>query len=126
MAQIDLPQVVPIDLHEAAVVTVDALQQSRQRRLAGPASADDAQHGPGRHLEGDAIERRNLRTAVCEADVVECDGAGEPRPESAGSGVALQWAIQDGCGLADGGADFLIVLDQARQARKRLRYAHAQ
>src|SRR5262249_51221650 len=123
MAQIDLPQVVPVDLHEAAVVAVDALQQPRQRRLAGPASADDAEHGPCRYLEGDAIQRRDLRSAVCEADIVERDGAGEPRPESTGSGVVLRWTVQDGCDLADCGADFLVVLDQARQPRKRLRYA---
>ena len=83
MPQVDLAQIGAVDLQEAAVVAVDALQQAGDGGLAGAAAADDAEHGAGGNREADPVERRRLGAGIGEGDVLEADGAGEFRPQAA-------------------------------------------
>ena len=123
MPQIDLAQIRAVDLHEAAVVAVDPLQQAGDRRLARAAAADDAEHGAGGHREAHPVERRHLGAGIGEGDVLEADGAGKFRPHAAGRRVDLERAVEHRSRFADRGADLLVILDQPRQADERLRHA---
>jgi DNA-binding LacI/PurR family transcriptional regulator len=89
MTQIDGAQLIAVDLHEAAELAVDALEQAGNRRFAGAAAPDDAEHLAGRRLEAHPIERRYLGAGIGEGHVVEGDrpGGRTPRdPESLSSG----------------------------------------
>src|SRR5208337_2058516 len=79
VAQVDGAQFGAVDSKETVVVPVDPLQQPGQRRLAGPAAPDDAQHGAGRNLEADAIKRRKPAAGVGETHVIKRYGAGKAR-----------------------------------------------
>src|SRR5215831_2416547 len=111
MPQIDLAHVVAIDLHETAIVSVDPLQEPRQRRFSGPTASDYTQHRARGHRKGDAVKRRNFRVGVGKAYVVEGDRAGEWRTQSAGNSIVFQRTVQHRCSLADRGADLLEIFD---------------
>src|ERR1700745_3938838 len=115
MPQVDLATLVSIDLDEPAMVPVDPLQESRQRRLSGPAAPDDAKHRARGYCKCHAVERGNFRAAIGKTHVVEGDCPGKLRSQSAGKGIVLQWTVQHRSGLADRGTNLLVVLDESRQ-----------
>src|SRR5579872_982008 len=71
MAQIDLAQLRPVDLHRAGIISVDSHQQARDRRLARTRTADQPEHGAGRDGEADLLERRSLGAFVFEGYLLE-------------------------------------------------------
>src|SRR5271167_4315297 len=77
MAEVDLAQIGAVELQEPAVVAIDALQEASHRGLAGAAPSDDAERGARGHGEAHPVERRHLRAAIGEGNVLEGDAAEE-------------------------------------------------
>src|SRR5205823_13341212 len=100
-------------------IAADALQQSSNRRFAGTAAADDAEHRAGRYLEADPVERGCLGAGIGEAYVVEGDRSADTWPQAAGTRIALERPVQHRCGLTDGRADLLVVLEQLGQTDRK-------
>src|SRR5262249_58159791 len=73
MRQIELANIVSIDPHRAELYRVHAADQSGQRRLAGTAAADDAEHRPRRYSQRNIVEGRRSALAVAEDNMLELD-----------------------------------------------------
>ena len=66
MAQVDFLEIDAVKLEEPTVVAVDPLQQPGDRRFSRAAPPDNAEHGSGRNVKADPVQRRCLGADIAE------------------------------------------------------------
>ena len=84
-----------VDQDATALGDVETLHELRQRALAGPRGADDADNLAGRHVERDVMQHLGAVRTIAERRVVESDlatdGGSATRPEvMVGSGIVFR------------------------------------
>ena len=122
MRNIVFADVDAVDLDQALVIRMKALQQARDGRLARTAAPHDAQRRADGNLERDAIERGRQRALVGEAHIAELDLALQ-RPADAAVAVTLFLGLVDELSDdVDRDADLVILVDELRQLHQRARH----
>src|SRR5260370_32566693 len=83
MIQVDGADIHAVDADHALIVPMQALQEARDRRLARPAAAHDAEDGAGGDVEREPVERGRRGSRIAEANRIELDRALERRARAA-------------------------------------------
>ena len=94
---------------------MEALEEPGHRGLAGAAPAHDAERRAGGRVEGDAVERRAVRSLVAEGHVGESDPTLERHPDAVFRAPFLGRLVDELRDDGDGDPGLVVLVDQARR-----------
>ena len=122
VGEVDFADVDAVEAHHALLHRIEALDQAREGGLARAAAPDHADHGAGRDVQVDAVERGRAGARVAEGDAVERDLALEGRAQTA-RGPALGRVVHDLAQHLDRERGFLVLVHQADDLHQRADHA---
>ena len=119
MLKVDLADIDPVNLDQAGLRLLDALDQPGQGGLARTGAAHDSNHLAGGNLKTHPVQRRGGRTGIGEADRVKPQAPADRMPRRARVEPAFGLLVQHTRQHPHRQGRFLIFVDQADDLHQR-------
>src|SRR4029077_9728459 len=125
--RVDHGEIHAVDQDAPALRDVEALDELGERALARPRRPDDADHLPGRHIEGDIVQDFLSVNSIAERYMVEVDVAADRRQPRARRHIGrLGSGVEDVAEPQDRQARLVKVLPNLRETQHRRAHAAGQ